>query len=86
MHRSGHKSAQKGECMINKRELKAAMVREGYNQTTLAERLGMSSSTLSAKLKNSSFKYSEMVSLVDILHLDDPGAIFFAEGLTKLVN
>ena len=72
--------------MINVRELKAAMVREGYNQTTLAERLGMSSSTLSAKLKNSSFKYSELVSLVGILRLEDPGTIFFADALTNSVN
>lgn len=72
--------------MINTRELKAAWVRQGYNQTTLAEKLGISSSAFSTKLKKSSFKYSELVNLVDILKLEDPGAIFFSEGLTKTVN
>lgn len=72
--------------MINTRELKAAMAREGLTQTKLAELMGIAPSSLSMKLKNSTFKYSELITMVGILHLENPGAIFFADAYTEMVN
>ena len=64
--------------MVNVDALKAEMVRNGYNQKSLAEAIGISSRTLHNKLKNKEFGSKEMEILIKVLKLKDPASIFFA--------
>lgn len=79
MHRSGHKSAQKGGCM-NKRLLLADMARAGLNKGDLAGMLGVAPKTISERFKLWNWRLSECRAIKDILCLSDEEAmaIFFS--------
>lgn len=66
--------------MVNILALKAAMVKKGYTQKTLAKELGISERTLNSRLKNKCFGTNEIEILVDVLGISDPIPIFF-DGL-----
>lgn len=59
--------------------LRAEMARLGYNQEKLASAMGITSKTLSEKLKNhpEKFTHKELTSIVEILDIKNPGEIFF---------
>lgn len=63
--------------MINIKELKAQMIRKGYTQDKLAKLLGMSSRTLSNKLKKGVFGSDEIEIMIDVLEIKNPLTIFF---------
>ena len=65
--------------MLNVNALKAEMVKNGYNQSSLAEALGMSSRTLYSRLQTGDFGAIEIKKMIDLLNIEDPVAIFFAE-------
>lgn len=64
--------------MLDVKELKIEMVRNGYTQKSLAAALGMSSRTFTNRLKTGDFGSKEIELMMDLLHLEEPTRIFFA--------
>ena len=69
--------------MIDILALKAEMVRNGYTREELAEKLEMSSKTLSSRFKKGIFGSDEIESLVSILKIANPMQIFFSDWVTS---
>lgn len=68
--------------MFSKNKLKAQMALSGITSKELAKRLGIDESTLYRKIQNNgNFTRSEINLLIEILKIDDPREIFFAEEL-----
>ncbi|WP_461207853.1 helix-turn-helix transcriptional regulator [Clostridium sp. DL1XJH146] len=64
---------------MNSKKLKGKIVEKGITQVKLAEKVGISVQSLNAKLNDrSSFTIEEADKITAILHLDNPGDIFFA--------
>lgn len=63
--------------MLNVRALKAEMARHGYNNTTLAKELGISTRTLTTRLHTGDFGSKEIEVMIKKLHLQNPMEIFF---------
>lgn len=59
--------------------LKAEIVRNGYNLSTLAEEVGMTVSTLSRRIKKDNFNSNEVTKIIEVLNIDNPTEIFFAK-------
>ena len=68
--------------MLDVNALKAEMVRNGYNQESIARALGMTPRTFSTRLKTGDFCSKEIEIMIDILNLKDPMRIFFANTVT----
>ena len=66
--------------MLNVLEFKAAMVRKGFTQKELAQRLGISEKTFGSRIKNKRFGTDEIEQLIPLLEINDPMQIFF-DGL-----
>ncbi len=68
--------------MFNKLEFKAQIARKGMLQKDVAKALGIDVSTLYRKVeKDGDFSREEMAILIELLGIEDPKAIFFAEEL-----
>ncbi len=63
--------------MVNINELKAAMVRKGFTQYQVAEKLGITPRTLSNKLRKGVFMSDEIEHMIEMLEIRDPMPIFF---------
>ena len=68
--------------MLDVNALKAEMVRNGYNQQTLAQEIGITSRTFATRLKTGDFGSKEIEIMIKKLKLDDPISIFFAKSVT----
>ena len=68
--------------MLDVNALKAEMVRNGYNQQTLAQEIGITSRTFANRLKTGDFGSKEIEIMIKKLKLDDPISIFFAKSVT----
>lgn len=68
--------------MLNVLEFKAAMVRKGFNQKTLSQKLGISEKTLCDRLKKKRFGTEEIEKLIPLLEITDPMRIFFDNVVT----
>lgn len=68
--------------MLNKRALKAEMIRYGYTNASIAKAIGISERTFSSRLKSGEFGSDEMDALVEVLHITNPIPIFFAQLVT----
>ena len=68
--------------MLKVNALKAEMVRNGYNQQTLAQELGITSRTFATRLKTGDFGSKEIEIMISKLKLSDPISIFFANKVT----
>lgn len=55
----------------------------GFNRGIVADKLGISRKTFSAKLEKGVFNSDEMEKLIEILDIDDPVAVFFAHNVTQ---
>ena len=64
--------------MLNVQELKAAIVRKGYTQSDIANKIGISSKTFGNRLKKGVFRSDEIELMIDILEISDPMFIFLA--------
>ena len=69
--------------MLNVPEFKAAMVRKGHTQKSLAKILGMSEKTFYERMKNKVFGSDEIEKLVEVLEISDPMPIFFSNLVTS---
>lgn len=63
--------------MLNVLEFKAAMVRKGFTQKSIAQHLGISEKTLCSRIKNKRFGTNEIEQLIPLLDIDNPMQIFF---------
>lgn len=69
--------------MVNVNELKAAIVRKGYCQKDVADKLGITARTLSSKMKKGVFGSDEIEILIEYLSIDNPMSIFFNHIVTR---
>lgn len=68
--------------MLNKNLLLAEMVRNGMTQEELAKAIGMPRTTLYRRLKKGVFGTDEAEKIIAVLHIEDPGPIFFDKKVT----
>ena len=71
------------DTLLNVQELKEAIVRKGYTQSDIANKIGISSKTFGNRLKKGSFRSDEIELMIDILEISDPMFIFFGKKDTK---
>lgn len=57
------------------------MVRYGYTNASMAKKLGISPRTFSTRLREG-FGSDEMDAMIELLHIENPTPIFFAQLVT----
>lgn len=68
--------------MFDEKKFKAQMVLAGVTQKEVAEKLGIDEATFYRKMASGgTFTRQQISALIEILDIDDPMAIFFAEEL-----
>ena len=65
--------------MLNANALRAEIARNGMTQGQVAERIGMSANTFSIKMNNNGFGLKEADKIIELLGIQNPGAIFFGQ-------
>lgn len=68
--------------MVNTNALKAEWVKKGLNQSQVAKSIGISSRTMSHRMKERVFGTDEVERLIVLLDIDNPLPIFFADTVT----
>jgi len=68
--------------LLNKKALKAELVRYGYTYASIAKAIGISERTFSTRMSKGEFYSEEMDALIDVLHIENPTPIFFAQLVT----
>lgn len=69
--------------MINTCKLKGLIAEKGYSQSDVAKLIGISPKTFYEKMSKGVFYNTEIESMIKILAISDPAAIFFAELVTQ---
>lgn len=69
--------------MIDTKELKIIITRNEMSQKDVALKLGMAPKTFYNKMKKGVFGSDEMEAMIDLLSIEDPVRIFFAEEVTS---
>ncbi len=64
--------------MIKTNELRGVIAKNGYSQSDIAAKIGVTPKTFYEKMKNGVFGSDEIQIMIDELHIDDPMTIFFA--------
>lgn len=64
--------------MIRTDELRGIIAKNGYSQAKVAEAIGISPKTFYEKMSRGVFGSDEIEMMIQLLHIDDPVAIFFA--------
>lgn len=72
--------------MIDTNALKGLIVSKGLTQQDVAEHLGITPKTFYSKMKKGVFGSDEMDSMISLLSIENPVAIFFAEEVTCKVT
>lgn len=65
--------------MIRTDKLKGIIVENGFSQQDVAKEIGISPKTFYEKMKNGVFGSDEIQIMIQMLHIEDPVSIFFAE-------
>ncbi|MCD7992171.1 MAG: DUF739 domain-containing protein [Clostridia bacterium] len=65
--------------MIKTNELRGVIAKNGYSQSDIAAKIGVTPKTFYEKMKNGVFGSDEIQVMIDVLHIDDPMPIFFAK-------
>lgn len=68
--------------MIDTNALRGAIAAKGMTQQDVAKHMQMSPKTFYAKMKRGVFGSDEMESMIDLLSIENPTAIFFAKEVT----
>ena len=68
--------------MVDTAKLKAAWVAKGKTQDEVAKIIGVSSKTMSFRMKKGVFGSDEMERMIDALDIKNPAEIFFAGKVT----
>lgn len=64
--------------MVNTNALRAEWVKKGLTQNQVAKSIGISSKTMSNRMKKKVFGTDEAKKLISLLDIENPAAIFFA--------
>lgn len=64
--------------MIRTDLLRGVIAREGKSQREVAAEIGITEKTFYLKMKKGVFGSDEMEKMIDCLHIENPGEIFFA--------
>ena len=72
--------------MIDVNALKGVIVAKGFTQQDVAEKIGISPKTFYKKMKKGVFGSDEMETMIDMLSIENPSAIFFAKKVTPEVT
>ena len=68
--------------MLNQNLLRAKIAENGMTQEEVAKNIGMTPKTFSLKIKNGKFGLDEADRMIDLLKIDKPELIFFADRVT----
>ena len=68
--------------MIRTDKLKGIIVENGFSQQDVAKEIGIAPKTFYEKMKNGVFGSDEIQIMIQMLHIEDPVSIFFAERVT----
>lgn len=68
--------------MLDRNALRAEMARNGLTQKDLAKAIGISEKTFISRMKKGVFGTDEAQTMVELLHIDNPTAVFFANKVT----
>lgn len=69
--------------MIDTNALRGIIVAKGLSQQDVAQELGIAPKTFYSKMKKGVFGSDEMEKMIDLLSIENPVAIFFAEEVTS---
>lgn len=72
--------------MLNQNLLRAKIAENGMTQEEVARRIGMTAKTFSLKIKNGKFGLDEAERMIELLKIDKPQLIFFANEVTSQVT
>lgn len=64
--------------MIKTDELRGLIAKNGFSQTDIANKIGITPKTFYEKMKAGVFGSDEIEVMIDILHIQNPADIFFA--------
>ena len=67
--------------MVNERLLKSHFALNGMTQEEVAKSIGMHPRTLGRKIKGGVFGSDEIARLIELLHIEDPMSVFFAQSV-----
>lgn len=65
--------------MIKTNELRGIIAKNGYSQTDVANKIGITPKTFYEKMKIGIFGSDEIEVMIDMLHIENPADIFFAK-------
>lgn len=65
--------------MIRTDELRGVIAKNGFSQSDVASKIGITPKTFYEKMKNGVFGSDEIQIMIDELHIEDPMSIFFAK-------
>lgn len=65
--------------MVDSQKLRGCIVANGLTQEEVAKSIGIAPKTFYAKMKKGIFGSDEIEKMMDILEIDNPMAIFFAQ-------
>ena len=68
--------------MLDVKALRAEIARNGLTQGQVAERIGMTATTFSKKMKTNGFGINEADAIIELLGIQNPSAIFFGQQVT----
>lgn len=68
--------------MIDTNALRGIIAQNGKSQREVAKELGITDKTFYEKMKNGVFNSNEMMSMIELLSIKDPVAIFFTKDVT----
>ena len=68
--------------MVDVKRLRGIIAERGLSQRKVAEEIGMTEKTFYRKMRNGIFGTDEASRLVEVLSIENPAGIFFAELVT----
>ena len=72
--------------MIDTNRLKGVIVENGYSQSDIAQKLGVTPKTFYGKMKKGVFDSDEIEKMVSLLKIENPMEIFFKQNVTYKVT
>lgn len=69
--------------MIDTNALRGIIIAKGLTQQDVAKSIGMAPKTFYSKMKKGVFGSDEMESMIELLSIENPSAIFFANKVTS---
>lgn len=65
--------------MIRTDKLRGIMAEKGFSQKDVAKEIGITPKTFYEKMSKGVFGSDEIQAMIDMLHIEDPASIFFAQ-------